>query len=99
MQLHLKNKSISIFDSYLFPNALRIQVHAIYNLEKINNQYFIRRKSLRNIYNYYREIGAKSVIQKVISRLRETIRNEKYCSVGIGKTCVAFFAVGTAHPT
>src|SRR3990167_5899620 len=85
MNLLIKNKWYNILDSYLLSNSIRIRIQAIFNLERIDNQYFIRKKSLRNLYNYYREIGFKSVVQKVLSRLRENARNEKYFSIGIGE--------------
>src|SRR3990167_4475661 len=85
MNLLIKNKWYNILDSYLLSNSIRIRIQAIFNLERIDNQYFIRKKSLRNLYNYYREIGFKSVVQKGLSRLRENARNEKYFSIGIGE--------------
>lgn len=108
MKLIVKNKSFFVLDSYLHPDSVRIKVQAICNLEKINNQYFVREKSFRTLYNYYREVGIKSVIQKTVSRLREKNRNEKYFSIGIGeiiesnaesfvKNTMVFF-IATNHP-
>jgi len=85
MQLFTKNKPIEILDDHLFSSALLIKVFAICNLEKINNQYFIRAKSFRKIYYYCREIGFKNTVLKIISRSREKTRNEKYFSIGIGE--------------
>lgn len=81
----IQNKQLDILDDHLLQNSLRIKVHAICNLEKINDQYFVREKSVRKLYHYYREIGIKNTAQKILSRIRENIRNEKYFSIGIGK--------------
>ena len=85
MQLYINNKTVDVLDSYLFPNAVRIQVQAICNLQKINSQYFVRQKSFRKIVSYVQEIGLKNTIIKIISRMKEAARNEKYFSVGVGK--------------
>lgn len=108
MKILIKGKLHNILDSHLPQNSLRIKVHVICNLDKINDQYFVREKTLRNLYNYFREIGIKSVAQKILSRLRETIRNEKYVSVGVGRivqsTSTSFLCdkivcfVATNHP-
>lgn len=108
MQLFIQSKKINTIDSFLLPHCVRIQVSAICHLEKITNQYFIRQKSVRVLLNYYREIGFINTCRKMMSRLRETIRNDKYIYVGLGNiidtasphfsvnTPVLFFA--TNHP-
>lgn len=85
MKLIMKNKQFDALDDALFKTAVRIQIQAICNLEKINTQYFIRQKSFKKLYYYCREIGLKNTILKIISRSREKIRNEKYVSIGIGR--------------
>lgn len=85
MKSLIKNKRLNILDSYLYERAVRIKVQKICNLEKIENQYFVREKSLRKIYYYCKEIGIKNTFLKILSRSREKIRNEKYLSIGIGE--------------
>ncbi len=72
-------------DYYKSPNEYRLQVLAFKNLEKLENVYFVRQKSLKTLYNYTKKFGFKAVARKAISRLKESLRNEKYISCGIGK--------------
>lgn len=85
MKLITEKKQIDILDTYLLPNSVRIQVRAICNLRKIDNQYIIREKSFKKIRYYFQEIGLKNTVFKIMSRLRESNRNEKYFSIGVGK--------------
>lgn len=63
----------------------RIQVLAWKNLEKLENVYHTRQKSLRLLMNYFPVVGLEGLITKTWSRLREARRNEKYISCGIGR--------------
>lgn len=66
-------------------NEYRIQVLAWKNLEKLENVYHTRPKSLRLLINYFPVVGPVGLFTKTWSRLREDRRNEKYISCGIGK--------------
>src|SRR3989344_5112704 len=68
-------------------NALeyRIQVLAWKNLERLENVYHTRQKSLRLLLNYLPVVGIEGLITKTWSRLREEHRNEKYIACGIGR--------------
>lgn len=85
MKIFLKKKQFDILDGYLFSKSLRIKVFSICNLQKIQDQYFVRKKSFRKVYYYIKEIGLKDTLLKILSRSREKIRNEKYFSIGIGR--------------
>lgn len=63
----------------------RIQVFAWKNLEKLENVYHTRPKSLRLLINYFPVVGFSGLFTKTWSRLREERRNEKYISCGFGK--------------
>ena len=63
----------------------RIQVLALKNLEKLEQVYHTRPKSLRLLWNYFPVVGLEGLITKTWSRLREERRNEKYVSCGIGR--------------
>lgn len=63
----------------------RIQVLAWKNLEKLEDVYHTRPKSLRLLMNYFPVVGPHGLFTKTWSRLREERRNEKYISCGIGK--------------
>jgi len=72
-------------DYYRFPKEYRIQVLAWKNLEKIEDAYYVRPKSLRMVLRYLPVVGFYGLYTKVWSRLREEKRNDKYISFGIGK--------------
>ncbi|MEK7086795.1 MAG: hypothetical protein AAB935_00870, partial [Patescibacteria group bacterium] len=76
----------------------RIRVLAWKNLERLENVYHTRAKSLRLLMNYLPVVGPEGMLTKVWSRLREERRNEKYIACGIGKILEAAddenFAVG-----
>ena len=63
----------------------RIQVLAWKNLERLENVYHTRPKSLRLLLNYLPVVGLEGLITKTWSRLREERRNEKYVACGVGK--------------
>jgi len=72
-------------DYFRNKNEYRIQVLAWKNLEKIDDAYHTRAKSLRLLINYFPVVGFQGLFTKTWSRLREDRRNEKYVSCGIGK--------------
>lgn len=63
----------------------RIKVLGFKNLEKLENVYHIRQKSLRLLLNYFPVMGFEGTFYKTWSRLREDYRNEKYISCGFGE--------------
>jgi predicted dehydrogenase len=63
----------------------RIKVLAWKNLEKLEDVYHTRPKSLRLLLNYFPVVGPHGLFTKTWSRLREERRNDKYLSCGIGK--------------
>ncbi|HLB41754.1 MAG TPA: Gfo/Idh/MocA family oxidoreductase [Gammaproteobacteria bacterium] len=71
-------------DQTLLDKTVRIKPLAWFNVCKLEGLYFIPEKSWRLIVNYLREIGSKSVFQKIVSRMSESARNKKYMSLGIG---------------
>lgn len=72
-------------DEHRYPDEYRVQVLAWKNLEKLENLYFIRPKSLRLLWNYWREVGLIELWRKVLSRSQERYRNQKYLSCGLGR--------------
>ncbi|MBI2278875.1 MAG: Gfo/Idh/MocA family oxidoreductase [Candidatus Brennerbacteria bacterium] len=63
----------------------RVKVLGFKNLEKLENVYHIRPKSLRLLLNYFPVMGLEGTFYKTWSRLREDYRNEKYISCGFGE--------------
>lgn len=72
-------------DYYRSPNEYRLKVLAFKNLEKLEDVYHVRPKSLRLLWNYFPVVGPGGMFRKTWSRIREERRNEKYVSCGIGK--------------
>ncbi len=62
----------------------RVRVLAWKNLEKLENVYHTRAKSIRLLLNYFPVVGPEGIRTKVWSRLREENRNKKFVSCGIG---------------
>jgi predicted dehydrogenase len=63
----------------------RIEVTAWLRLAPVGDVYFVRQASLRLLVAYFREIGVRETARKVMSRIRERRRNEKYVSCGVGR--------------
>jgi predicted dehydrogenase len=76
-------------DYYQGENEYRIKVLAWKNLEKLENVYHTRPKSIRLLLNYLSVVGPGGLFRKTWSRLREEYRNEKYTSCGIGEIVAA----------
>lgn len=86
MRILTGNKWRSGFlDYFRNKSEYRIQVLAFKNLEKLEDVYHTRAKSLRLLINYLPVVGIQGLITKTWSRLREDRRNEKYISCGVGK--------------
>ena len=86
MRILVNNKWLKDFlDYYKSGSEYRIKVLAFKNIKKLEGVYFVREKSLKTLYNYFKKFGLKAVARKATSRLQEKWRNEKYLSFGIGK--------------
>ena len=72
-------------DYYRIKKEYRIQVLAWKNLEKIEDAYYVRPKSIRMALRYLPVVGPYGLFTKAWSRLREGRRNDKYVSCGVGK--------------
>ncbi|MFA6365063.1 MAG: Gfo/Idh/MocA family oxidoreductase [Candidatus Paceibacterota bacterium] len=72
-------------DYFRNKSEYRIQVLAWKNLEKLENVYHTRPKSIRLLINYFPVVGFQGLFTKTWSRLREDRRNDKYISCGIGR--------------
>jgi predicted dehydrogenase len=86
MRIFVGNKWRKGFlDYYRSPEEYRIKVLAWRTLEKLDNVYHVRHKSVRLLLTYLPVVGPGGLFRKAWSRLREDYRNEKYISCGIGK--------------
>lgn len=66
------------------PGHVSLRVTRWLVLDRVGGQYFERPRSLRMVWNYLIELGPQQVWRKIRSRSAESIRNEKYLSVGLG---------------
>lgn len=71
-------------DEYRGSEGYRVEVQGVQNLEQLESVYFVRSRSWRTIWSYLSEVGPATVLRKVISRSRESGRNEKFVSAGWG---------------
>lgn len=62
----------------------RIAVKEWQDLKRIHGLYFVRPKSLRLVLSYVKEVGLRLTVRKILSRLGEGYRNEKYAARGLG---------------
>lgn len=67
----------------------RIEVALWQRLAPVDGLYFVRPRSPRLLWNYAREVGGRVVLRKVVSRMSEALRNEKYVSYGVGRVVEA----------
>lgn len=74
----------SSLDYHRPEDAYRIQVQMFANIEAVEGAYFILPRSVKLLWNYLLEIGALETWRKVVSRMAERNRNEKFQSIGIG---------------
>lgn len=72
-------------DYFRAENEYRIKVVCMGNIFKLSNLYFERPRNIRYIIDYVFDVGIANTIYKILSRLREEKRNDKYVSVGIGR--------------
>jgi predicted dehydrogenase len=63
----------------------RIIVEAWLAQERVPQQFVVRPRSPRMVWNYLRRVGPTAVWRKIRSRLAEGRRNERVASVGIGR--------------
>ena len=71
-------------DEHRLDGDVRIRTHALMTVDTLHDLYFVRERSLWRLWNYFREVGLLWVIRKVISRSKESSRNQKFLSVGLG---------------
>ena len=80
-------KSIQLVDSASnYKAPVHVEVNVLIPIFKISDQYIsYNKKDWRIIFNYIKNFGVLTVIQKFTSRLKERGRNKKYLSVGLGQ--------------
>lgn len=66
------------------PEQYRIEVKAFLNLESLDDFYVQPKRNWRLVLNYVKAIGVSEVARKIVSRSRESFRNDKCFSVGVG---------------
>ena len=71
-------------DEHRPDGAVRIRTRALITVHALKDLYFVRERSLWRLWNYFREVGLLWVVRKVISRSKESSRNQKFLSAGWG---------------
>ena len=76
-------------DSYVpyfrHPRQVRVKVRAWFRCYSISDAYYAYSRSLRRVRDYIRKVGVISTARKVMSRLRETQRDQKFVACGWGE--------------
>lgn len=85
-----------ILDPHRGAAEVRIQVLAWLRLERLDDLYFQRPRSLRLVWNYAREIGVRATLTKIASRHEERFRNDCYLAAGLGRVLDAPADAGLA---
>lgn len=99
MRIFTSNKWRGGFlDYFQGPGEYRIQVIAVKNLERVEEAYVVRPKSLKMVLNYLLRFGPAVVLRKIKSRFQEKYRNEKYVSCGVGRVIGQEKIVGFIAP-
>lgn len=75
----------SYLDYSLGEGELRVQVACWANVAPVRDMFLEHPKSLTLVWEYLKEIGIRSVIHKIRSRMKESLRNEVYYSIGLGR--------------
>ncbi|MBK9519326.1 MAG: Gfo/Idh/MocA family oxidoreductase [Anaeromyxobacter sp.] len=76
-------------DEAMRPGHCRVQVSTWHTVAPLTDLYFVRPRSFRLLFNYWREVGARNVVRKVVSRTKERLRNQKFVAVGTGQVLEA----------
>jgi len=71
-------------DAWCGPTDCRIAVEHTLVLGPVRGAYFVQPRDLRRVVNYLREIGPRDVVRKIVSRRRESARNEKFLTLVAG---------------
>jgi predicted dehydrogenase len=84
--------------SWIDPTSeVRINVCGWICMAPITNQYIAHPRSFWLVWNYFKKIGARSMIQKLRSRLMEVARNKKIYGIGYGNVVYAPDGLGISR--
>lgn len=64
---------------------VRIRIDRWVPVERIRNQYIERPRDIRLVWNYLWYVGPKAVLNKIVSRRNEALRNRKVAALGSGE--------------
>lgn len=72
-------------DEHLAQNCVRISVFAWITLRPVEELYFVREYRVRSVLNRTGDLKPHEIARKVLSRMAERDRNQKYISCGAGR--------------
>lgn len=72
-------------DQSVVPGTVRVHVLSQVALCRADQQFFVRPRDIRMVLAYARAFGPSRVLRKVRSRQAESVRNDAWLSVGIGR--------------
>lgn len=68
---------------------LRIRPRVWWRLARLHDVYLDQPRSLRRLWHYYHEVGLVSLVRRIRSRLKETLRDRRVIAVGFGEVVEA----------
>lgn len=72
-------------DYHRAPGELRVQVRAWWPLAALHDVFVGQPRSVRRVWNYFREFGPRELLLKVRSGLGETLRDRRCFCIGAGE--------------
>ena len=78
-----------VLDETLHCSTVRIEVRSWFRHRAVTGVFYERRASVHGLIGYFKKVGPRDVIRKVVSRLSERNRNSRFLSTGIGKVVSA----------
>jgi predicted dehydrogenase len=94
-----KEWSDGYLDYYRCEGRVRVAVSAWLVVSELGLVADLRRRDLRLVWNYLREFGFRTVKAKVLSRMRETVRDRQVMAAGLGHICESDDAAGLEEGT
>jgi predicted dehydrogenase len=72
-------------DTHRAAGEVRIRVSTWWPLARLTDIYLHQPRSLRRVWNYFREIGLRELVLKIRSRRAENLRDRVFIAAGIGQ--------------
>ena len=82
-----KDWSDGFLDYHRDDKRVRVTVSAWLSVGPVTDVYYRQPRTFRTVWNYIRAHGIRVVAQKILSRMRESLRDRRVFAVGLGTVC------------